>query len=282
MAAVSISNQLPMGFSPSDLALLKKAHRHLEHPSLAARLTNVVGTPMEIAFKLLPKSWYQSLHGVAERSIMKALEVAMMSLKRRGHIPPRNRFHKLLGIFSGGVSGWFGLPALLVEIPITTTIMLRSIAEIARSQGEDIEQLETRLACLEVFALGARSEEDDAAETGYYGIRVALSLAVRNAQRYLLEHGFKGEAAPLVVKLVTTLSSRFSIALSEKAAVQAVPLIGAAGGAAINTVFIQHFQNMAWGHFTVRRLEKLYGPELVRAEYERLSQHEQLRDRARN
>jgi hypothetical protein len=38
----------------------------------------------------------------------------------------------------------------------------------------------------------------------------------------------------------------------------------------INTVFIDHFQDMARGHFTVRRLEKFYGKELVRQEYDKL------------
>ncbi len=264
-----------MTLSQGDLALLKKAHRHLEHPSLAARLTNVVGTPMEIAFKLLPKDWYRKLHNVAESSIMKSLEVAVGSLKGGRQILPRNRFHKILGIFAGGVGGGFGLPALVVEIPVSTTIMLRSIAEIACSQNEDIEQLETRLACLEVFALGARSAEDDAADTGYYGIRIALSLALRNAQHHIFEHGLKGEI-PLLIKLVHAISSRFGLALSEKAAAQTVPLIGAIGGAAINAVFIQHFQDMAWSHFTMRRLERVYGQELVRSEYELLSKSESM------
>jgi hypothetical protein len=53
-------------------------------------------------------------------------------------------------------------------------------------------------------------------------------------------------------------------------AAQAVPVIGAAGGAVINLLFIDHFQDMARGHFIVRRLERAYPPEMVREEYERL------------
>ena len=44
--------------------------------------------------------------------------------------------------------------------------------------------------------------------------------------------------------------------------------LGAAGGAAINYAFIDHFQVLARGHFTVRRLERIYGPDVVRAEYD--------------
>jgi len=40
----------------------------------------------------------------------------------------------------------------------------------------------------------------------------------------------------------------------------------------VNYAFIEHFQDVARGHFTVRRLERIYGKRLVRMEYERLAQ----------
>jgi len=52
---------------------------------------------------------------------------------------------------------------------------------------------------------------------------------------------------------------------------QSVPFIGAASGAAINYAFVDHFQTLARGHFTVRRLERIYGIVVVRAEFERLA-----------
>ena len=51
---------------------------------------------------------------------------------------------------------------------------------------------------------------------------------------------------------------------------QAIPILGAAGGALINTLFIGHYQDMARGHFIVRRLEKIHGAEPVRLAYEQL------------
>ena len=54
--------------------------------------------------------------------------------------------------------------------------------------------------------------------------------------------------------------------VSQKVAAQAVPLIGAAGGGAINVLFMNHFQQMARSHFIVRRLERAYGAEVIRAE----------------
>ena len=47
------------------------------------------------------------------------------------------RLHKALATASGAAGGAFGLIALPVELPLSTIIMMRSIAEIARSEGEE-------------------------------------------------------------------------------------------------------------------------------------------------
>jgi hypothetical protein len=49
--------------------------------------------------------------------------------------------------------------------------------------------------------------------------------------------------------------------------------VASIGGASVNYLFIEHFQETAQGHFTVRRLERAYGKDIVRAEYERLVQN---------
>jgi hypothetical protein len=149
--------------------------------------------------------------------------------------------------------------------------MLRSIADIAAAEGENPRQIETKLACLMVFALGStRNDSDNAAESGYFAARAALASAVSEAAKYLAEKGVTKSGAPAVVRLISLIASRFGIVVSEKAAAQAVPIIGAAGGALINTIFIGHYQDMARGHFIVRRLEKIHGLEPVRRAYDRL------------
>jgi EcsC protein family len=62
------------------------------------------------------------------------------------------------------------------------------------------------------------------------------------------------------------------LVVTQKLAAQTIPLVGALGGAAVNYAFIQHFQEVARGHFTVRRLERAYGKEAVRKAYERFAQ----------
>src|ERR1700722_15766104 len=87
----------------------------------------------------------------------KGLEAALKVALRTLPSSPRSNsqfLHRALATASGAAGGTFGLAALPVELPVSTTIMLRSIADIARSEGEDLSDPETALACVEVFALG--------------------------------------------------------------------------------------------------------------------------------
>ena len=145
-----------------------------------------------------------------------------------------------------------------------------SIADIARSEGENLSSAESQLACLEVFALGGPTSDDDAAESGYFAIRTALAGAVSEAASYIASTEAAKEGGPALIRLVTQIAARFSIPVTEKAAAQAVPIIGAAGGALINTLFIDHFQDIARGHFVIRRLENIYGYKIVKSTYDTL------------
>lgn len=264
-----------------DLAELKRAHRALEHPSLAARITSVLGIPVEQGLKLLPVAWQDRINAAAVLAVKRSLEASIRSL---GDEPPagaHDDLHKVLAWTSGAVGGFFGLPGLLVELPVTTTLLLRSIADIAHSHGEDLSSLDTRLACLEVFAVGGRSHEDDTAEIGYYGVRMALALHFSNISTDIAEHGVAQRTLPGSVKLVTAIAARFGVPVSEKAAAQMVPIVGAGAGALLNAIFMQHFQDVARGHFTVRRLERAYGANRVREAYNDLSKAEKRRSHRR-
>ncbi|MGD9292810.1 MAG: EcsC family protein, partial [Gammaproteobacteria bacterium] len=160
--------------SDKDRSALALACDRLEHPSLAARLTALIGRPVEEGLKLLPRRWYGRIHDSAEATISRALSVAIRTLPENDRTA-REDLHKLLCIGSGAVGGFFGLPGTLAELPLTTTLMMRSIADIARDEGEDLALVEGRMACVEVFAYGGRPAEDDAAETGYYGLRLAMA-----------------------------------------------------------------------------------------------------------
>ncbi|HEX4764209.1 MAG TPA: EcsC family protein [Usitatibacter sp.] len=252
-----------------DLADLARAKALLENPGLAVKFSSVLGSPVEAGMKMLPKKWQKTIHAATEAALMKALDVAVRTLGARRPLASSDRLHKVAAATSGAMGGAFGIAALGIELPISTTLILRSIADIAAAEGEDPRHLETKLACLTVFALGStRDKSDDAAESAYFAARSALATAVTEASKYLAEKGLSKSGAPALVRLVALIASRFGVVVTQKTAAQMIPVIGAAGGAVINTLFIGHYQDMARGHFIVRRLEKIHGAEPVRLAYE--------------
>jgi hypothetical protein len=95
-----------------------------------------------------------------------------------------------------------------------------------------------------------------------------LAKTVTEAARFVAERGVINEGAPILLKFVSKVAARFGVVVTQKVAAQALPVVGALGGAAVNYAFIEHFQDVARGHFTVRRLERLYGKEKIRSEYD--------------
>jgi hypothetical protein len=267
-----VPDMAKISLSPDELAEVRWAHQHLEHPSFAARLCNVIGTPIEQALNLLPKRWHQRVDRAAEASIRKAMDFAVRTLDKAPAEPAHNTYHKVLAFTTGAVGGLLGPVALAVELPIITLFMLRAIADIARSEGEDLNALDARLACVEVFALGGRSGDDTAADTGYYGLRATLAFHFTG----LIEYGaINADTIPAGVDLIRGIATRFGAAISDDLAMQMIPIAGAVSGALLNLVFMQHFQDVARGHFTLRRLERKYGSDMVRKSYEKAGKEEE-------
>ncbi|MGH6851949.1 MAG: EcsC family protein, partial [Methylocella sp.] len=236
---------------------------------------------------IVPANLAEIASRTAEAAIRSGLNFALLSLAGRP-LRDRRRMHKSIAVLAGAAGGAFGISSLPVELPFSTTIMLRSIADIARAEGQDLSDPKAALACLEVFAFGGRDgssqdirfpdidvpdsrfSEGVAVETGYFALRAILAKSVSEAASYLAGRAAASEAAPGLVRLVAQIGARFGVLVSQKLVAQSVPLIGAAGGAAINYAFADHFQSIARGHFTVLRLERRYGARLIRAEYEQL------------
>jgi hypothetical protein len=270
-----MSVKLPVLYGPqlsgADLEALRAAVAALERQSFAGRIARVAGRQMGLATRPLPPQFREMATQAAEKALSAALNVALSSLEG-GPRGDTTRLHRRLAAVAGGVGGAVGLASLPFELPVSTTIMLRSIADIARNEGENLRHPETGLACLEVFALG--HAEDNVLEGGYLAVRGLLAKAVTDASRHLAARGLAQEGAPALARLVSQLAARFGMIVSQKAAAQAVPIIGAVSGAAINLAFTEHFQTMARGHFAMRRMERIYNPVLVRAEYARIAREE--------
>ena len=261
--------------SEQEVKDLQKAKMILENPGFAMKVAGYLGKPIEFAIDKIDS---ETLNMATSKALSKALDVAIGSLKDEKPISSSNFKHKLMVGGSGAVGGFFGLAALAVELPVSTTIMLRSIADVARSQQHELSNIETKLACLEVFSLGStKNSDDDASESAYFAVRATLAFEMRAALQSVshmsskaIQDALSRGQMPMLIKLINTIASRFGIVVSEKLAAQSIPLIGAAGGAGINLMFIDHFQNMAEGHFIVKRLEKRYGSEKIEMLYNNL------------
>jgi hypothetical protein len=274
-------------WTDADRDALTRAVLALERPGLAARLSAVVGKPLDMIGRALPAPLTEAVAKGTEAAMKAALKVALATLPKT-QLPsepapsPAGTFrmlafpsrlataefgHRALAAASGAIGGALGLATLAVELPVSTTIMLRAIADIARREGEDLTDPEAALACVQVFALGGRGSIS-LADSGYFAVRGALARTMTEATRVLVQRGLADETTPALLRFAAQVASRFGIVVSQKAAAQAVPIVGALGGAAINAAFLDHFQTVASGHFTVRRLERVYGREAVEAAYE--------------
>ena len=258
-----------MSFADSDREALAAAVRRLESPSLAGRLAALAGKPVGLLQRALPAAASTGVAKLAKHALERALDVALFSLRNR-RIAGGRKLHSGLACTSGAIGGAFGLAALAVELPVSTTIMLRAIAAIAQEEGEDLEDPRTGLACLEVFALGGPTTDETGVEADYFAVRAILARGLVEIADFGIDKGVVRESAPLLVRFLTQIASRFGVVVSQKVAAQAVAVVGAVGGAAVNLAFIEHFQDVARGHFTVRRLERAYGVDAVRGEYDRI------------
>lgn len=238
---------------------LAAAFAALEETTFATRLAATVGAPVEMLAARLPAPMRGMVNGAVRTALSGAMKVALRSDPRRAPpFIPSEWFHRGLAAGSGFVGGALGLPGTLAELPVTTGILLRQIAAIAAEEGEDLDAPGAAAECLKVFALGGRSPADDATESGYFAVRIALTEALRGAIGRTLLPGFLAQVA-----------ARFGVPVGLKLSAQAAPLVGAAAGAAINLAFLAHFRSVARGHFAVRRLERMHGRDAVRAAWER-------------
>jgi len=243
---------------------LEAAVAQLESLSLAARLSNALGQPIEALRARLPSGTQGLIDGAVRGALSTAMQAALKTAPSRNPLPiPDHWFHRGLAAASGAAGGAFGLPGTLVELPVSTTLLLRQIAAIAEANGEDLSDPLTAAECLKVFALGGRDPGDDAAETGYFAVRIALTEALKSVAG-------AGVFSSILPGFVAAIAARFAGPVATKLAVQAAPVIGAAAGATVNLAFLAHFRAIAEGHFTVRRLERLHGAPRVQAAYEAL------------
>lgn len=274
---MSSSNRLPMadptpaalvpsGLSPSDEAALRAALRRLQRSRgvvvrAADLLASILGPAASLGLRRLsiPPALVDKGQALAEAALRRAFDVAVIGVSsgRKRRLRVGKRMTRVIAASSGAVGGWAGVAGFVPDMMLTTMLIMRRIASIAQEEGEDLSTEQARAACLEVFAFdsslkgsGLEEEAEGNPEVRYWTARFLL------------------QGRPLVF-LLSEVAATYGLRVSQKIALQAVPLVGAAGGALVNSVFLDHYQTRARVHFATRRLERTYGSAQVRAAWER-------------
>ena len=191
-----------------DAKLLRKAANYLDNPSLLMRLADAVGRPLEglagLAGSLVP-----ARVGNAANAALRQTMLLAVGTIRSGDVTERRlkeayeasgwtgMWHTLATVGTGFVGGFFGLPALALELPITTGILFRSIAVIAGDNGENLQDPAVRMECLSVFSHGGAGRGGEALESSYLTTRVAMATLVEDAARFVARESAEAVADAL-------------------------------------------------------------------------------------
>ncbi|MEL6586416.1 MAG: EcsC family protein [Pseudomonadota bacterium] len=202
------------------------------------QLLNLVGTQAEGLIDMLP----DPVKGGLEKATAVALEQAFnVAAKSRGRVADTSDWlTRAVTLGTGAAGGFGGLPSALAELPVTTTVILRAIQGIADEHGFDPSKPEIRAACLGVFAAAGPLDDDDGTDLTFITMRLTLTGGT-------------------IQGLIAKVAPRLAVPLGQKVAAQAVPIVGAAAGAATNYIYTSYYQEMARVQFGLMRLAEQEG-----------------------
>ena len=222
-----------------EIAALAYAWGRANGPFL--KLINRFGSSVEAQMSRLPDSVRVEL----ERAVARALETAhgLAAVGRRApDLGPRGATYAAMA--TGAVGGAAGLAGSLVELPLTITVMLHAIRRQAQAAGYDPDDPAIRLACLEVFSAGSPLRADDGVNTAFLSARLTITGGT-------------------LQKVLAVVVPRLATVFGQKLAAQAVPVLGAVTGAALNAAFLNYYREVARIRFRLMRLSEVHGAEAV-------------------
>lgn len=209
------------------------ARRYKSASGPGIQVLNLLGGSAENLIERLPGPLRASLAETTELALTAALNAAQRS---RSAVPDQPGWlNSAVATAMGAAGGFGGVPSTLIELPATTTVLLRSIQGAAQEQGFDPETESVRFDCIRVFGSAGPLAHDDGADLGFLSVRMALTGGAMQ-------------------KMIATVAPRLGAALGQKLAAQTVPVLGAVAGAATNYAFTNYYQEMAHVHFGLRRL----------------------------
>jgi len=246
-----------VSLEPKEELFIQEAMQFLDHPGFLIRMANTLGKPVELAVGKLPARHQLKIREATEAALRRGLKEVTRTIPKRARTT--EGWHTAASFGVGAAGGFFGWMSLPLELPITTLIILRSVAAIAQEAGMDLNDPQTQFECLYILSLGSpRSDQDDALGSAYWTSRVAFAKLAREIS-----------SAPALAQFLKSVAARFEVVVGEKLLAEAVPVIGALGGGVINATFTHYFSQAARFHFGLRALENKHGLPAVEVCYKK-------------
>jgi len=278
-----------------ELRFIEEAAGFLEKPSALVNATDWLGKPLDKLQNYLPQNLEQMVKQAVQRALKTALQVAVQSLpqhKNRTISWPsvldttrRSAWkHTAAVTTTGAISGALGSAAMMIELPLTTSLILRSIASTAQQWGHDLSKAEVQMQCLYVFTMGSpKTSRDDEIDSAYISARLAYHGLIRELAGFISSHSLKEVflalekgTLPALVKFASLLLPSLERTIVRSILSKGVPILSAVGSAALNAGFCQYFTKAARYHFGLMHLESLHSRDLVHAHYHRVHRVEPI------
>lgn len=220
------------------LQIDRLARRYLAASGLGMEILATIGGSAQGLIERLPRFVRSRLDGLTLAALNRAFAAAT---RTRRYVRDRGDwFNRLASTVSGAAGGVAGLPGAMIELPVTVTMLLRAILDIAEEHGLDPDSDEVRIEALRVFAAAGPMSEDDGTDLGLLAAKLSIT-------------------GQTVQGIIARIAPRLAAVLGQKLAAQATPVFGALAGASINYTFARYYQEIARVHFGVLRLSQETG-----------------------
>lgn len=137
----------------------------------------------------------------------------------------------------GGAAGFTGIFGMAVDIPTIITLSLRTIQKIGLCYGYECNTEAEKVLVLNVMSVASSNnfQEKAAAIAALRQIEIAIA---KNTWKILAEQAANKQAIPVIVMTIKNLAKQLGINITKRKALQAIPVLGAGVGAAMNVAYI--------------------------------------------
>ena len=229
------------GLSQSDVEALRAAVAALERQSFATRLAGLASRQLSFGAMTLPPRLQAAVAAATQKALAAAMKMALASLDAQ----PAKELHTHSPA-SGGADGrrrrrrWTSEPAARTAGVDDDHAALDRGNCAGRGRGPASPG---RRPCLSRSFCAGRPFRRRRRSRGRLSRapRASREIRVRRCTFYDCPSDLQRSGACLVC-LIGAIWARFGMVVSQKTAAQAVPIIGAISGAAINVAFTEHFR----------------------------------------